>query len=337
MAKKAASGKKPGKKRGKTPSFTAPEVRKARKAELQAWCDAVGLDADGTVPVLRERLLAHLEGEEYLVIEEEAPKPKRKLPKRGPGQIYLYTVEGKALKVLDLPAVFRGEIRTDVIRRAVGAAQANRRQPYGPTPLSGLRHVAHGAGKGRGLSRVPRIAGNRRGALAPGTVGGRRSHPPRPDRVWTKKLNKKERRLAKLSALAATADPRWVTDRGHRFQEALSLPLVVEGKIESLAQTKDAATLLRSLGVYEDVERATSKKVRAGKGTMRARRYRRRRGPLVVLPRDCPGRRAFRNLPGVEVADASGLNAELLAPGGLPGRLTVFSETTFEEVGGWAP
>ncbi len=46
---------------------TRTEIRRARKAELQDWCREFQLDDSGTVPVLRERLLEHLES-----LEEEA-------------------------------------------------------------------------------------------------------------------------------------------------------------------------------------------------------------------------------------------------------------------------
>lgn len=312
------------------PEIRPPEVRKARKAQLQAWCEERGLDPEGTVPVLRERLLEFLESEEYLVLEEEEEEAPS-LPPRKAGQVYLYGVSGKVRKVLDLPAAFRGEVRPDVIQRAVTAARANRRQPYGPSAVAGLQHAVEWAGKGRGLSRVPRIDG-RRGAQAPGTVGGRRSHPPRPERRWGKKMNAKERRLARRSALVASADPELVVARGHRVGPHLSLPVVVEAKAEQLAATKEAVGLLEGLGLADELARVAGKKVRAGRGTMRGRRYRRRTGPLVVLPADAPARRAFANVPGVHVVTPEGLTTEALAPGGVAGRLTLFSENALREL-----
>jgi hypothetical protein len=50
-----------------TPEITESAVRKARKAELRAWCLQLGLDDSGSVANLRERLLHDLEAlEEYL-------------------------------------------------------------------------------------------------------------------------------------------------------------------------------------------------------------------------------------------------------------------------------
>ena len=46
-------------------------------------------------------------------------------------------------------------------------------------------------------------------------------------------------------------------------------------------------------------------------------------------------RRLFGNLPGVEVVTPAGLNAEILAPGGDPGRLTLFSESALEILRSW--
>ncbi|MEE9268023.1 MAG: 50S ribosomal protein L4 [Thermoplasmata archaeon] len=331
--------KKPSEEEGARPDIEPKDVRRARKAQLQEWAETLDLDASGTVPELRERILKALKGEEYLVLEEEGEegeeKPARR-PKRRGGQVYLYSVKGKPVKAVDLPPIFEHEVRPDAIRRAVSAFQANRRQPYGPAPRAGLRHAVEGWGKGRGVSRVPRLKGRGgRGAQAPGTVGGRRAHPPRPDREWKKKLNKKERRLARASALAATADPAWVRRRGHLFPEDLSLPVILEEKVEEFTDTAEALELFQRLGVDEDLARASGRKVRAGRGTMRGRRYRRPKGPLVVLTREAVGRRAFANLPGVEIQEPQGLNAEVLAPGGAPGRLTLFSKNALDELGDW--
>lgn len=53
---------------------TRTEIRRARKAELQSWCQDFGLDDSGTVAELRERLLSYLEEleeEEEEELEEE--------------------------------------------------------------------------------------------------------------------------------------------------------------------------------------------------------------------------------------------------------------------------
>lgn len=267
-------------------------------------------------------------------------KKEIEVPELKPGQVHVYSLDGKPVKTVDLPPVFRVEIRTDLIRRAVTAFQANRRQTYGPSPLAGMRHSVRWSGKGQGVSRVPRIRGTMIGAQAPGTVGGRPGHPPRLEKIWAQKINERERRLARSAALAALKDSALVTGRGHRFRDDLSLPVVVEDGIESLeaeeGAVKAGAEILERLGLLDDVERAKrGRHVRAGRGKMRGRRYRTPRSLLLVVKDPAKVRRAFGNLPGVEVIGLTGLNAEVLAPGGDPGRLAVFSEGALEALRSW--
>lgn len=258
------------------------------------------------------------------------------------GRVHVYSLDGDVVKTVDLPSIFRSDLRTDLIRRAVIAAQANRRQPYGPGRRSGMRHSVRWSGKGQGVSRVPRIRGTMIGAQAPGTVGGRRAHPPRPETTWFQKINDRERRMARNAALAALKEASIVTARGHRFKEELSLPVIIEDGIETLkpdgGATQEGVKILERLGVFPDVERAKEgRHVRAGRGKMRGRRYRQPTSLLVVVKDTTTVRRLFGNLPGIEVVTPAALNAERLAPGGDPGRLTIFSEGALEVLRGWQP
>lgn len=270
---------------------------------------------------------------------ERVPKPAAALK---PGQVHVYSVEGDAVKIVDLPSVFRSDVRVDLIRRAVTAFRANRRQNYSPSPKAGMRHSVRWSGKGHGVSRVPRLRGSMTGAQAPGTVGGRRAHPPRPQIIWDKKINEQERHLARNSALAALRDPALVAARGHRFDDGLSLPVIVEDAIEAMdpedGATREGVALLERLGLSADVVRAKAgRHIRAGRGKMRGRRYRQPRSLLLVVKEPDKVRRFFANLPGVEIVSPASLNAEVLAPGGDPGRLTVFSEGALEVLRSWQP
>jgi len=69
---------------------------------------------------------------------------------------------------------------------------------------------------------------------------------------------------------------------------------------------------------------------------MRGRVYRTPRSVLFVATKADSLARVFRNLPGVEVVTPAALNAEVLAPGGDPGRLTVFTEDALEALRGWS-
>lgn len=269
-----------------------------------------------------------------------ATKKARKAPAGpplGPLQVYLYGVDGKIAGTVDLPPVFASELRTDLIRRAVTAFTANRRQPYGAAPRAGMRHSVRWAGKGQGVSRVTRIRGTMIGAQAPGTVGGRAAFPPEVARIWAKKVNERERRTARNAALAALRDAKLVSGRGHRFASRTSVPVVVEDALEEIERVSKAIDFLDAVGVYDDVVRAKDGiHVRQGRGKMRGRRYRHPRGPLLVVREVAKVRQGFGNLPGIDVVTPAGLNAEVLAPGGDPGRLTIFSASALEQLRGWA-
>ena len=270
---------------------------------------------------------------------EKKPKPARAAVDEN--QVHVYSLEGDIVKTIELPTVFRGPVRTDLIRRAVRAFQANRRQSYGPNRKAGMRHSVRWSGKGQGVSRAPRIRGTMIGAQAPGTVGGRKGHGPKPWAIWSMKINHKERLKARNSALAAIHRPETVARRGHRFESDRTLPIVVENSLEeekaSDLTVAKGVEILRALGVYADVERASAgTHIRAGRGKLRGRKYRTPRSILVVTMKFDGVSRAFRNLPGVEVVSPSGLNAEVLAPGGDPGRLTLFTESALDALRGWA-
>jgi large subunit ribosomal protein L4e len=249
----------------------------------------------------------------------------------------VYSLKGEVVKTLALPSVFQTSYRPDVIKKAVVASEANKRQPYGPSKMAGMRHSVKTWGKGRGVARVQRLAQGRHAAESPNNVTGRRAHPPKPEKDWSQKVNKKERILAKRSALAAVADEDMVRGRGHKFDDAVSLPLVVEDGFEGITSTKDVVELLDALGLGYDLDRAKDgKRIRAGRGTMRDRKYKVPRSVLLVVgDDDVPLFKGASNLTGVEVVSARGLNASLLAPGGDAGRLTVFSESALRRVGEW--
>jgi len=254
-----------------------------------------------------------------------------------PKKINVYGVDGSVTKQIDLPKAFSTEFRPDLINRAALAIVANSRQPYSPKPRAGLRHSVSTWGKGRGVSRSQRIVGSFRGAQSPEAVGGRRAHPPRVETNRGKKINTKEMKLARMSALAAIANPQRVQARGHKFSEGVTLPVVISDEAEKIETTKEAMALLEKIGLYDDLVRAENgKRIRAGRGKMRNRKYRTRKSVLVVTSGTCPARRSFSNITGVDVTTVDKLNVSQLAPGGLPGRLTIMSEAAIGKIGGWA-
>ena len=267
----------------------------------------------------------------------KAPEPaEEKEARPAPGTLYVYDLEGKVAGQADLPAAFKIEFRPDVIRRAVTSIEANARQSFAPGATSGMRHSVQTWGKGRGVSRVQRLMDSSHAAQSPNNVGGRRAHPPKVEKDLGKKLNKKEQLLGKLSALGATSSAEIVKARGHRFNEKLTVPVVVKDDFESIKTTKEAVKVLSSIGVYEDVQRAQDgKSIRAGRGKMRGRRYKIPKSLLVVVSKDCDGWNSMRNLPGIDIVTPTALNASVLAPGGAPGRLMLVTESALQTIGGW--
>ena len=256
----------------------------------------------------------------------------------------MVSLEGKKLKSVELPKQFTEDHRPDLIKRAHHAFESHNQQPYGAFYDAGKRQSADlprrrkkfGSPYGRGVSRVPRKSTWRRGtqfgwtgAVAPGTVGGRRAHPPKAEKVLANKLNIKERRKALRSALAMSCDDSIVKERGHLFTQFTP---VVDAKIEALTKTKDIEKAMKAMGLEKELARVAERKVRAGKGTMRGRKYKTKKGPLLVVADKCALEKAGRNVHGVEVCRVKDLNVELLAPGGVPGRLTLYSETAVEKI-----
>jgi large subunit ribosomal protein L4e len=175
-------------------------------------------------------------------------------------------------------------------------------------------------------------------AFAPGTVKGRLNFPPVPEKAVWKKINKKELKIAMLSALAATSSKELVKARGHRVADDREFPLVVSDDIERITKTSEAEKALRNLGVWEDVKRASRKKARSGKGSVRGRPSKHPVSALLVVEKRQGAERAFRNFSGVNVVDTASLNVNDLAPGTHAGRLTIWTQSAvkrmIERIGG---
>ena len=159
-----------------------------------------------------------------------------------------------------MPAAFDEDFRPNLIKKAVLAIQSTRYQPHGAHPYAGIRTSAHSWGSGRGVSHVPRIKNGSRAARVPQARGGREAHPPKVEKVLVEKVNKKEKRKALLSAIAATTKEDLVRARGHQFEA--KLPIVIEEAFEKLERTSDVIAALQAAGVFPDVERSrASRKV----------------------------------------------------------------------------
>jgi large subunit ribosomal protein L4e len=252
-------------------------------------------------------------------------------------QTNVYSVRGEVSGTIDVPEVFSSEYRPDIIKRAILATATNKRQPYGPNERSGMRHSVSTWGKGRGVSRVQRIKAGKKATESPNNVSGRRAHPPRPERKWDLKVNKKEIKIARYSAIAATGCADCVRERGHQFDDAVSFPIVIDDEFQNLASTSEINEVFDNIGIGYDVERAKDgRKIRAGRGKMRNRRYRTPVSILIVVSeKKLPVFEGASNLPGVQVEAVTALNASMLAPGGDAGRLTVYTRSAIAKMGEW--
>jgi large subunit ribosomal protein L4e len=144
------------------------------------------------------------------------------------------------------------------------------------------------------------------------------------------------RRFATTSALAASAVPALLLARGHRVSTVPEVPLVISSKAfeaAALIKTSAAVKLLKTVGAGPDIVKAEkSKTLRAGKGKLRGRRYRHRRGPLIVFDHVADGQhiiKAFKNVTGAEASSVHSLNLLQLAPGGHLGRFIIWTSNAF--------
>ena len=247
-------------------------------------------------------------------------------------KVPVFNLKNEKIDEVEVPKVFETPVRHDVIKRAVLALQSTRFQPQGRDPMAGKRTTAESMGTGHGTARVPRLRQGNRAAFGVSIVGGHQAFPPRSEKVIVKRINKKEKRFAIRSGIAATAVKELVEHRNHKIAEVKHLPIVIDDDVENLTKTKEVEELFQSLGIWADVERADRKKTRAGKGKMRGRRKKIGKGPLIVVSQDNGISKASGNLPGVDIADVHSLNADLLAPGAHPGRLVVWGRSAFEKL-----
>lgn len=260
-------------------------------------------------------------------------------------KVNVKSIDNKDAGSVKLPEQFSQDVRVDLVRRAVLAKQSHDRQAYGADPMAGKRASAYVSKRrnsykstyGIGQSRTPRKVMNFRGqrfswtgAFAPQTVGGRRAHPPKAEKEFSLKINKKERLKAICSALSATVQKDVVSLRGHAVPD--SYPFVLDDACATLNKTKDVIAMLGALGFSDELERASERKIRPGKGKMRGRRYRSKKSVLFVVDKECPLMTAASNILGIEVALVDHLNAELLAPGGDVGRATLFTKAAVEKL-----
>jgi large subunit ribosomal protein L4e len=258
----------------------------------------------------------------------------------------IVSLTGAVKGSVELPAVFSTEYKPELIRRAVQAIQTAKLQPKGANPRAGKDNTALYVGY-RGVpayrrtinvehARLPRLKNKGyllygQVASVPHAVKGPAAHPLKSWETIEEKINKKEKRLALESAIAASLNKELVSKR---FVVEGTLPIIIEDSFEDLSKTKEVVNILDKVGVGKDLENAKGKiRKRAGKGKARGRLWKQKKSVLVVCSKNCSILKAVRNLPGVDSVTVNSLNVELLAPGTEAGRLVVWTEGAIKELG----
>lgn len=258
--------------------------------------------------------------------------------------IPVYDLSGKKTGTVDMPAFFSAPIREDLVAKVIEAKKHI--QPYGPSPLAGNQHSASGilihrrkvwkSQYGRGMSRPPRKIMSKKGsqfhyvgATVPSARGGRKVHSPKAgmknDELM---LNKKELKLALVSALSATAQENALRKHYARLDKdtKIAAPFVIEG----VPQDKKVKTLFTGfktiLGDTLSALALKKRSVRSGKGTRRGRKYKSSAGLLLVKGKD-----EIFSSKRIDVVSASHLSVTDLANGGV-GRLTLYTKKGLEEL-----
>jgi len=252
----------------------------------------------------------------------------------------VYSIEGKASGEVELPAQFSRDVRPELIARAAISDQTKHYQPKGNDPRAGLETSARykgrkedfGSGKNKGTAIRPReiLPKGRLGKVKriPSAVKGHRAHPPHVNKIIFEQINKKEYRVALLSAIAATGHKSFVSARGHKV--AVALPIVVDNSFEAVSKTSQVQLLLESL-IGSDLARCRTPKLRTG---VRKRKGGKSypRSAIIVVASDAPALRAARNIPGVDIMKVSDLSVEQLAPGAKAGRLAIYTKAALSEI-----
>jgi len=247
---------------------------------------------------------------------------------------------GKEKGLIDMPKNFSAKIRTDILAKVFEAQKI--KQSTGAKIGAGAAYSASGILKhrrhvwkttyGRGISRVPRKIMSRSGssfnwvgATVASTRGGRRAHPPRSEENQIKKINKKELRIAFDSALAGTINSSCLEKK---YGRKITGGFVFDSSILDL-KTKDFIKVLKKVfsGSHDKIWK--KKKIRAGKGKLRGRKYKSNAGLLFVIGSDEKMKKK-----GISIVPVEELEIKDLAPNGEPGRLTCYTEKAVSEIGG---
>ena len=247
----------------------------------------------------------------------------------------ILSLNGEAKGKVALPKAFEEEVRPELILRAVLAENTRKLQPQGHYLLAGMQTTAtyfgamnsYRSGRHMGLAIRPRekLGGGALGKVrvVPSAKSGKRAHPHLIEKRLIEQINKKEYQRALASAVSATGKPSKHTK--------LKMPIVITNDIESIKKTKEIVKVINAIKLSDQLEEGKKSKLRKGlRRTSSRRRY--KKSFLLVLGKESSAIKAARNIAGVDACEVSKLTANLLAPGGVSGRITVWSENAIKNL-----
>ncbi|MGC8568168.1 MAG: 50S ribosomal protein L4 [Candidatus Micrarchaeia archaeon] len=248
----------------------------------------------------------------------------------------VFDLNGKVKESIDLPPSFEEEVRKDLIIRATLAEDSFKRQRQGHFPLAGLqtsatyygRRGSFRTGRHMGIPARPRekLGDGVQGKVKriPSAVKGRRAKPHMVDKVIEEFINKKEYQKAIRSAISATLEyaPKSLK---------ISNPIIISDDIEKISKTKEFMALLDKIGLSDYIESTKDSHIRKGVRRLSSQKHY-KKSFLFVSSKECPAIRAAANIAGADAATAENVTANMLAPGGHPGRIVVWSESAVKNL-----
>ncbi|MFA5258600.1 MAG: 50S ribosomal protein L4 [Candidatus Pacearchaeota archaeon] len=255
-------------------------------------------------------------------------------------KVQILDIEGKKVREITTK-LFEEPIREDLIFKVIETEKI--RQPYAPKQYAGMNRSASGkimhtrhdwkSDRGKGIPRVPRKVMSRRGtqfnweaAIIPSAKGGRRAHPPRIE-ARVRKINKKEEKKVLLSALTYTSSVKEIKKKYQTLSNKkidINLPLIIEDKILKLKTKAFILSIKKILGELSTVA-IQKRKIRAGIGKLRGRKYKRNAGALLII-----GKEEETKIQGIDVLRTNELQISDLADGGA--RITMFTEKAIKDL-----
>ncbi len=257
-------------------------------------------------------------------------------------QVNVLSIEGNVKGSVDSPEAFSENVRPDLIRRAVLSERSALLQPQGHSVMAGIQTTAayygsyegyrSGRHKGRAIRPREKLAGGAQGKVKriPSAVKGKRAHPHMIEKILIENMNKKEYQKAMRSAIAATSNADLIN---YKFEKQIALPVVVSDEIESIGKTKDMIKFVKSIGALKYLDSCKEgKKIKSGRSA--SERHYKKSMVFIFSRDDAPAIKASRNIAGADACSVNNMKVELLAPGGVPGRFAVISESAFKKLDG---